>query len=65
MDVYTGNVRGGGTDANVFLTLVGPQAATPKTQLKVCVYVADFACSSLCSKGLSSSLNVHVNIAGL
>eukprot|EP00117_Sycon_ciliatum_P037412 scpid25386/ scgid5488/ Lipoxygenase homology domain-containing protein 1 len=31
--VSTGDVRGGGTDANVFVTLIGERGATPKTQM--------------------------------
>ncbi len=36
LEVETGDVRGAGTDANVFITLVGSHASTPKTQLVVC-----------------------------
>ena len=35
MEVHTGDVRGGGTDANVFLTLKGSNGCSPKTHLKV------------------------------
>lgn len=36
MEVHTGDVRGGGTDANVFLTLCGRHGNSPKTHLHDC-----------------------------
>ena len=30
----TGDVRGGGTDANIFLTVFGEHGSTPKTKLE-------------------------------
>jgi len=35
VEVHTGDVRGGGSDANVFLTLGGANGSSPKTHLKV------------------------------
>ena len=35
VEVHTGDVRGGGTDANIFLTLRGSNGCSPKTHLKV------------------------------
>ena len=32
--VYTGDIRGGGTDANVFITVFGEYGSTPKTKLE-------------------------------
>lgn len=36
VEVHTGDVRGGGSDANVFITLGGANGSSPKTHLKVC-----------------------------
>ena len=38
VEVHTGDVRGGGTDANVFLTLRGSNGCSPKTRLTVYVH---------------------------
>ena len=39
--VATGDVRGGGTDAAVFLTLAGTKGSSPKTQLQVSYLARD------------------------
>ena len=38
VQLYTGNVRGAGTDANVFVTLTGKRATTAKTRVTGCKF---------------------------
>ena len=58
MEVHTGDVRGGGTDANVFLTLRGSNGCSPKTRLTVYVHYDVLVpyCLTLC---------LSVSLAGL
>ena len=55
LEVYTGDVRGGGTDANVFLTLRGSNGCSPKTHLKVHIHY-DIVLVPCCLTLLSDSL---------
>ena len=60
LEVHTGDVRGGGTDANVFLTLRGSNGCSPKTHLKVDIHydiVLVPCCLTLLSDSLSDSLS--------